>query len=182
MPMGHHVVEGWNRQTIIDAVVLLREAPWSSKAVEEQHGSMALMHRQHRELDRPHLCLRSYIHAGRYLIASDDSLLARQTARLVRSLQRKVPQRASGINLFCSDAVAAARRHMGPLAKVSFKDSQAVVSRAATTFRDMPLEAQDAYAAHAKARGVARQGEIASEINFLRDQQALIDGAARARH
>lgn len=176
------LVPGWDRQLIIDALVLLREAPWSTKAVEEQHGSMAVMHRQHRELGPDVLQVRSFIHSARFLCCAPENVLQRRTDRMIQQLQRQRPGRVRPVHMFVRDAVAAARRQLGPAVKLSFEGSQRVLVHASNTFNDLPPRAIDDYAARAAARAESRMKDISSEIEFLRRQKAMIEAARDREH
>ena len=166
---------GWNRKALIDALVLLREAPWSTKPVEEQHGSMAAMHKFHPDLAQGHLALRSFLQSCRFLCTSDDNKLARITAAQVKRLQKRQPSEVRGQHIFIADAMAAARRHIGPAGKLGFAGAQRVLAHAQRSFSTLPSGATSAYAAKAKARASASQKAIASEVAFLKTQQELIE-------
>ena len=162
-------------KNIIHGLVLLREAPWSSKAVEEQHGSMAVMHRYHPEMDSDNLSVRSHVHTCRLLVIEPSNALLRHTEAAIARLDKKRPGRVRPISMFVSDAVAAARRHVGPTG-LPFEGAQRVVSQAASSFAELPPAAAAHYAGKARLRAVQSQRAIDSERQFLKDQLAMIEG------
>ena len=143
---------------------------------------MAVMHRYHPELGPAHLCLRSFLHSIRFLCMEGVNVLARQTDKKVQQLQKKKPGRARPLHMFVSDALAAARRHIGPAGLLSFEDVQRVVSQAATTFPELPPAAAAAYQARAAARAESRKNAIASEVVFLREQQTFVEAKREEEH
>ena len=143
---------------------------------------MAVMHRYHPELGPAHLCLRSFLHSIRFLCMEGVNVLARQTDKKVQQLQKKQPGQAIPLHMFVSDALAAARRHIGPAGLLSFEDVQRVVSQAATTFPELPPAAAAAYQARAAARAESRKNAIASEVVFLREQQTFVEAKREEEH
>ena len=158
---------------MIDVVVLLREASWGTQPVEEQHGSIAVMHKYNGELAAHHLCLRSFIHSARFLCVRPDNAFARHTEMAVKRLEKKQPGKVRGQHMFAADAVAAARRQLGPASPVTFEGSRRVVTHSAHPFSALPPRVAAAYAAKARAHSAARKDAIASEVSFLRTQFAF---------
>ena len=143
--------------------------------MEEQHGSMAIIHKYHPDLSKENLCLRSYLHSLRFLCMSEDNVLARRTQAAVERLQKKTPAKARALHMFVSDAVSATKRQLGPAAKLSFEGAQRVVSGAASAFTELPPEARRSYAVVAEARQAKRQRAIDAEVAFLRNQHTQIE-------
>ena len=93
---------------------------WGTQPAEEQHGSIAVMHKYNGELAAHHLCLRSFIHSARFLCVRPDNAFARHTEMAVKRLEKKQPGKVRGQHMFAADAVAAARRQLGPASPVTF--------------------------------------------------------------
>ena len=71
---------------VASVLLLLGEAPWSTLDVEQQHGSLAVQHRFHRDLSSEHLALRGYLHSIRALFTPSPESVA--ISRLQRQLDR----------------------------------------------------------------------------------------------
>ena len=92
---------GMNQADLEDAILLLGQVGWTTKGVEEQHGSLAHVHRAHPDIDASNLALRSYIHACRVLWRPDRS--ASRIGRLQKLLHKTRERRGrhiSGENMF----------------------------------------------------------------------------------
>ena len=58
---------GRPRKLLEDALLLLREVPWTTKASEQSHASLTAVHRHHPEASAEQVALRAGLHAARHL-------------------------------------------------------------------------------------------------------------------
>ena len=59
---------GWSAELLAEGVEIFREIPWTTIGVEQQHGSMAVVHRAHEYLSGTMLSTRAFLHAARLLL------------------------------------------------------------------------------------------------------------------
>ena len=89
-------------------VQLLAECPWSSMPAEQQHASVALLHRWHQEYGLTQLLSRAMLHQTVRLLPT-SSKLDKQLSRLcqkMQKLERAVPERASGSHMLVKALVS----------------------------------------------------------------------------
>lgn len=90
-----------SRGALIAAIQLMLEIHWSTTAVEQAHGSAAVVHRFHPEYAGQTLALRSLIHMVRHFFfppSTEKTML--QIDKQLRQLERKNPHKASGRQMF----------------------------------------------------------------------------------
>ena len=80
--------------------------------MEEQHGSMAAIHRHHPDLGVAGLSLRSYLHSIRILCKPAGDAMARHTTARITRPEGKQPGKVRGVSMFVPDAMTAAKREM----------------------------------------------------------------------
>lgn len=92
---------GSSELELVDAISLLGECGWSTKGVEEQHGSIATVHKYHRELEAASLAARSFVHTCRPLFRPDaDSKTGRRLAQACKQLSENRGRAVSAFNMF----------------------------------------------------------------------------------
>ena len=99
------------RPQLVEAVQLLGQCPWSSMPAEQQHASVALLHRNHQEYEMPQLICRALLHQAVRLLPH-QSKIDKQLARVMKKMakvQRAVPQRAGGSHMLVKALVAVVR-------------------------------------------------------------------------
>ena len=104
---------GINQADLQDAIRLLGQVGWTTKGVEEQHASLAHLHRAHPDIDATHLSLRAYIHACRVFWRPDRSHA--RLDRLQKLLQKTRERRGrhiSGENIFFKELHGRVRSRM----------------------------------------------------------------------
>ena len=81
---------GYDPAKVKQAILLLRECPFSTVHVEQSHGSLAVLHRFHRAYTCEQLCQRAMLHQARHLFtqSEDERRIERHLQRL-ECLQRK---------------------------------------------------------------------------------------------
>ena len=97
----------WPVDELIGAVKLFSEVGWTSKAVEDMHGSIAVVHRLHKDLDGSTLALRAFVHACRALFRPDveENVMRRLIARC-DGLDENRGRCVSGQNMFFADMIS----------------------------------------------------------------------------
>ena len=83
---------GYNRQALIRGIQMLRYVEFSTRAVEQGHGTTATLHRYHPDYSVMTMIVRAMIHQCRamFMPSRDDSQLARLEARRNRVQSRSV--------------------------------------------------------------------------------------------
>ena len=98
---------------------VLGEAPWSSLTAEQQHGSLAMLHKWHPDYGVATLVGRSLALQATRLLPSateDDRKLAKLQQRL-RNLESAVPTRVGGSHMLTKSLIAIARGRKVCIAK-----------------------------------------------------------------
>ena len=93
-------------------VELLGECPWSSMPAEQQHASVALLHRWHQEYGLEQLISRSLLHQTVRLLPSEsktDKLMSKICKKMDR-LDGKMPHRANGSHMLVAALVAVVKK------------------------------------------------------------------------
>ena len=124
---------------LVEGLELLRECPWSTKTMEDQHGSMAVTHRHHPDLAGATLACRSFIHSLRALVseAPADPELKRRLAAIER-LDRKKPRRATGRQALVADVLWHMRQQHGHHVVSGFGDMQSVIAKCSQYWQGLP--------------------------------------------
>ena len=97
----------WNRALLVDGIKRLGEVRWTTAAIEQGHGSVAVMHRTHSEYGADMLSQRAFVHMLRALFAdpqaeAEASNMRRINAQL-QTAGAKQPQRITGRHVFLAD-------------------------------------------------------------------------------
>ena len=85
--LWHLLQKDYPGKQLVAVVELLGECPWSSMPAEQQHASVAQLHRWHPEYQLHQLLARSLVHATVRLLPNPNKL-DKQIARLSRKLDR----------------------------------------------------------------------------------------------
>ena len=84
--------DGYPQQQLLDTLKLLADIPWSTLVVEQQHGTMASIHRHHPEYELNTLMGRTLLMQVRRLLphmSEDEQQLARLRRELDKALSRQ---------------------------------------------------------------------------------------------
>ena len=95
------VRSGYSMEMLSAGIALLAQAPWSTRCVEQAHGSLAQSMRKHPEYSAEAASLRSYLSVARALferVASERVEAVVQSAST--SATRRVPQRSRGVSVY----------------------------------------------------------------------------------
>jgi len=97
---------GRPRRLLMDALLLLREVSWTTKAAEQSHASITAIHRYHPEASADQVALRAGLHACRHLFHDTDVAKREQAlGHKVATIKRKVGHTISGRNVFCAEFI-----------------------------------------------------------------------------
>lgn len=178
---------------MVSALELCQQIPWTTTRVEQSHGSMAVMHRQHKELGAQQLSLSSFLHSIRVLVAPDpmDVKLARKEERL-SSIFGKKPQKAHGYQAFVSDMANEYKRQLPVGTRMTFARSQQVIRDCPWRWRALPDEVRAGYTTYALLCQGQEKRLLLNEAQAVQDdidlfhqrrEMELIGSAARnSRH
>eukprot|EP00974_Lingulodinium_polyedra_P024829 2401071-Lingulodinium_polyedra.AAC.1 len=101
---------GYPRVALEQAVKLMGEVPWTTMVVEQGHGSMAAIRRQHHYYGKEMLCQRAFIHMLRPLFHEPEKPKAQVAfEKALESRRKKQPQKITGRHAFLADLAAASQ-------------------------------------------------------------------------
>ena len=151
---------GYNRHLLEEACRLMHdEASGTTLAVEQQHGSIAVVHRAHPDLGMRMASIRSYLHMCRFLLR--EPLEMRQHQRLVArvaSVRRRLRHGVSARNAYMKE-LHAATKEANPGASVA----RAVLARHHDLYEALPPCRKRRYE------------ELAAEMTRERERDLLAD-------
>ena len=153
---------------------VMAEAPWSTKAVEESHGSLSAVHRLHPDLTGEQFGLRAYMHACRFLVSEDveDKSLARMD-KAKQVLSRKRPRKVSGVNAYVSAMVAELKKKQHAGTRIGKKQMTQIIAFCAQKYPTLPEAVQSRYSRVAEEEGSARARELLAEIEGIESDMEL---------
>jgi hypothetical protein len=112
------------------AVTLLRDVPWSSKGVEQAHGSIASIHKLHKNYGADTLCCRTMLHQARRLFVPSAEVLAPEKSRQqIDKLQWSSKRRVSARNMFFMDMMLEIQHGLGGTAAYSNVKTSIVMAK-----------------------------------------------------
>ena len=165
---------GINQEDLQDALILLGQVGWTTKGVEEQHGSLAHVHRAHPDIDATNLSLRGYIHACRVFWRPDrhTTRLARLQKQLKRLRERR-GRHISGENLFFKELHSRVRcRLKGQTARPGVQ--QHVLKQSRTRWAQLSDQQKNRYRMMARDATHTKLAANKSEEAGLRTQIQLV--------
>jgi hypothetical protein len=166
------LAQGYNRTLLVDALTLLRSVPWSSVAVEQAHGSIALIHRMHPRLGTKTMCTRAMLHQIRALHHVSSEERARQGLEKKRAaLVRRRPERV-GSRHAVVQALFQARAAEGSPAHAAQRTE--LLSRAGSFMQALSPAQQQELADRARRGGEVRRRELEEELEHVDSQLALL--------
>lgn len=177
---------GFPRSQLGDLVALLREVPWTTVTVEQAHGSMAVLHRQHPGLGRKALAHRTMIHQCRALFQNPqaEKVLGRIEKRLER-LRGQTPESTTGRHLFLRDLMAQARSSLPQGSRMSLGLRQQIMRRHGGLYKSLPLAARQEYgqaaSRHIENANVDRMENITAALHDYRLYSARLTQEALER-
>ena len=151
---------GRPQKVLEDALLLMREVSWTTRAAEQSHASITRVHRHHPEASADTVALKAALHACRHLFqktqaAKKDEALRKRVDKLKRCLPRPISAR----NVFISDYVTQAKRlRVGSLTP---KLARQALAQAQSLYVDLPDQRKRKYDA---------LGLEASRLHFRRVQ------------
>ena len=164
---------GYSFEMIIRAVKLLRDVAWGTRAVEQGHGSCAVIHRFHPSLSVAQLCCRSMLHQSRALFTPcpDHLAAARVQAKLdkLRSKRIRMDGRKAYLRVFMDQVLETI--------PVGSKPSQSLVrgvlQHHGAMHRSLAPSVRAGYEARAEQMAAVARDNLASDIEHVEDQLRL---------
>ena len=141
---------GYNRAALSLGIDRLGDHPWSTTTHEQGHGSSAVVHKAHPQYATTLLTAAAMVHCCRALFQKPpvDSTLRRALAALAQ-LDRSMPKRAYGRQVFFRDLCAAVARRQ-PEGKLSQSDKVLVMRTHVAKWGMISPARQQAYCIRAK--------------------------------
>ena len=155
---------GYNRQVLIESVLLLREIHWATTAAEQGHGSIAVIHKYHNKYGPDMLRQRGFIHMVRPLFTAPRTAVHRE--RLQASLERlrkRRPESITGRHIYCGEAMALAKQQQGH-AMLSQEATHIIMRGRGDKFNALPLPLRLQYADRAQQQVAAVRKDIDGRI------------------
>ena len=101
---------GHNRRELIATVRLVKDISFTTVGAEQGHGSLAVIHKHHKDYSNEMLSQRALIHTVRALFhVSLDYLRIQRLKKRLSSLRRRVPERVTGRHIYLGELMATAK-------------------------------------------------------------------------
>lgn len=87
----------FSEAVLLEGIAMMADAPWSSRVVEQLHGSAAQVQKHHPDMMTNNFQCRAFIHAARSFVSEprDDRELKQMTQRLMK-VEAKTPRQLAG--------------------------------------------------------------------------------------
>ena len=166
---------GWTVERLAAGGELLRDVPWSTVGVEQQHGSMAVQHRQHKQYTAEVLSMRAFMNSLRTFVSPgpDEAVLSRKMKRLAR-VEARMPDKHGGWQCFVQGMMEHTRSHLPSAAcKLSFNTTKRSSESDGVRWKLMSLQQKEGFAKEARSAVAAKKKEKADDIRHLQDEVLL---------
>jgi hypothetical protein len=153
---------GYPKHSIEQALLLAREALFSTKMAEMQHSSTKWIKRFHEDIGREGLQIRAFTHTLRHLLPEPDEL-QKEIDKLIGRLDRlegKRPGRVGGSHMFCKDLVELSSRWKARGRQVRAKPQRHIFKHHVKGWRDTCDNSKSTY----RRRAVAHAGQKGHDI------------------
>lgn len=161
---------GFNRKQIQDVIELKAEAPWSTTAVEQAHGSLAVVHKFHRLYGADQLAKRAMVHQARhYFTVSDDERRIRKHRERLDRMRCARGGANSARQYFLGVLMREMRGELPEGARMSASLRQDVMRRHADLCAALTPAQVGAYAALAEQVTAQRRSGLESDIQHQPD-------------
>ena len=160
---------GVSRARLQDACRVLGECEWSTRCVEQGHGSIACIKKLHPECTGGVLAARAALHQQRAMFNASEG--AKQVAKLEAQLQRqcrKQPEKITGRHVFLSDAFEALRSALPAGKSMTNAARIAVMQRHGAEYRSLPPQLRLKYDLKAQQMARDRRETVLGETCRLR--------------
>jgi len=139
------LASGYPVETLVLILVAIRNLPWGTGGVEQQHAAAAQIHRMHPLLQQDQVRCRAMIHFMRSLLSPSSSVKEMSClAKRQRGLERQVPFRTNGKCMFMREAFQ--RWHeLNEHGKMSNEVKHALVRQTSPNYAALPEDARKAY-------------------------------------
>lgn len=165
---------GCNREQVKAAVLLLRDAPWSTAPVEQSHGSCAVLHKFHPLYSGAQLAQRAMLHQCRHLFTTSagDRALVRK-ADAVRKSQRSRRNRTSGRHEFFGFLMASVKDSLPEGAKMSETLRRTVMRQHSQLYQGLPPQDRASFDRLSVRRAEERAASDRGDTEYLKSALEL---------
>ena len=165
---------GFNRDKLVDAVVLLKEVPWSTVPVEQAHGSIAVLHRFHPLYSCDQLSQRSMLHQCRHLFTtSDDERRVGKQRALVDRLQQRRSGHISAMHAFMGFLMQEVKSSLPDGAYMPASLRQSVMKQHSQLFGSLTSDDIGFFARSAEQRSRQKAEALQGDVQFQSDALRL---------
>ena len=165
---------GYNRARLADGVALLRDIPWSTKTVEQAHGSMAVIHRLHPTMSARVLTHRAMLHQCRSMFEKPaDAKRIERAEGKAEKLRNRMPQRAGAKQLYLRELMREAKASLPHGTKMSVDLRQTIMRRHSELFRELEPSEQRSLEATATNNAEVTRRRTSGELEHVNAHVAL---------
>ena len=153
---------------VLEGVRLLRELPWSTKSVEEQHASVSLMSRHHPEYSEVMLQERATLHTLRKLMPkpSPEQQLVQKLEMQLQKLQRRRPGHIFARQAFCKALCDLAISKKGSDPRFTADVTKVIFKKHGDIYERLPDHRKTKMAKLATVLSRERQAQLEEEIQL----------------
>lgn len=165
---------GFPMPQLVAAVKLLQSCPWSICMNEQMHGQQAALRKLHRACTRRVITARSMVSLLRPMLAmSPEDRRRSELRRKLGALDKKKPERMSGIDVFVREAMS--------LAAVQYAGTEGfprpvrlqIMARSAAEYAALDGTRKHAYESLVRAHGLEKRADVEAKKAYLRAQASL---------
>ena len=168
---GKRLLErGKSLHLVGNAFKLLAEAPFSTKTVEQPHGSIACSRAVHPELSTQVVATRAALHQCRHIAATDpDDRIEARLLKRIETVERKRNRRVSANNMHWKAEMARAKAALGNTPA----HHQMFLAQCSEAFKTLPPQRKRQYEAMADTRTRANAVRNLEELQHRRAALSL---------
>ena len=165
---------GFSNVKLEQAILVLREASFSTISVEQGHGSCAVIHRFHPLYTGNQLASRAMLHQVRHLFTRTDAELKMEKRSChIDALNRRQPGKTSARHAFLSFIMESAKSSLPAGAKMSSEARQEIMKQHAKLFEDLSVEEKVGFAHDAAMQAKRAKRGLQDEIDHHHDSMKL---------
>ena len=165
---------GFSNVKLEQAILVLREASFSTISVEQGHGSCAVIHRFHPLYTGNQLASRAMLHQVRHLFTRTDAELKMEKRSChIDALNRRQPGKTSARHAFLSFIMESAKSSLPAGAKMSSEARQEIMKQHAKLFEDLSVEEKAGFAHDAAMQAKRAKRGLQDEIDHHHDSMKL---------
>ena len=167
---------GWNMASLVSGVELLLDVEWGPRAVEQGHGSCAVLHKFHPDIQQESMVSRSLLHQCRSMWTKAPELqkIANMEVLYERNAKKARGHR-TGRHVFLSELMESATKHKEGTS-LSQEEKEILMMQHSGLYDALPLSKQLHYDGVAVEENTSASLAADSHLAFLEAQLLLAKG------